>query len=83
MDVLDVITKSYPVCRRYDCHLSRQALISVTKKEFMAIQPGDVEKTWANVDDLIADYAYHPNTKISDGIFAFVNWYKTYFNITS
>jgi UDP-glucuronate 4-epimerase len=38
-----------------------------------------VEKTWANVDDLIQDYAYSPNTKIKDGVQHFVDWYKAYY----
>ncbi len=28
------------------------------------MQPGDVEKTWANVDDLDKDYGYKPHTPI-------------------
>ncbi len=45
----------------------------------LPIQPGDVERTWANVDDLINDYDYKPNTSISHGVKAFVDWYKTYY----
>ena len=51
----------------------------VAAKELMPIQPGDVERTWANVDDLIADYDYAPSTPIEDGVKAFVNWFKTYY----
>ena len=52
----------------------------VAAKELMPIQPGDVERTWANVDDLIADYNYAPSTPIEDGVKAFVNWFKSYYN---
>ena len=48
-------------------------------KEMMPMQPGDVEKTWANVDDLIADYDYSPNTPIKLGVQRFVDWYKRYY----
>jgi UDP-glucuronate 4-epimerase len=48
------------------------------KKELMPIQPGDVEKTWANIDELINDYNYKPKTSVKDGVKEFVNWYKTY-----
>jgi len=51
----------------------------VAKKEFLPIQAGDVEKTWANVDDLISDYDYQPNTKIEKGVSAYVDWYKSYY----
>jgi UDP-glucuronate 4-epimerase len=50
------------------------------EKNMLPIQPGDVERTWANVDDLIKDYDYKPNTSISQGVKAFVDWYKTYYN---
>ncbi|MCW5515578.1 NAD-dependent epimerase [Muriicola sp. Z0-33] len=50
-------------------------------KEMMPIQPGDVEKTWANVDDLVTDYGYQPTTQIKDGVKAFVSWYRDFYNI--
>ena len=43
------------------------------------MQPGDVEKTWANVDDLIKDYEYRPNTPIKKGVQQFVEWYKNFY----
>ncbi|WP_298535147.1 NAD-dependent epimerase [uncultured Algibacter sp.] len=49
------------------------------KMNMLPIQPGDVERTWADVDDLIKDYAYKPNTSIKEGIREFVNWYKEYY----
>lgn len=49
-----------------------------SKKELMPIQPGDVEKTWANVDDLIQDYNYKPKTSVEEGVKEFINWYKSY-----
>ncbi|WJJ95480.1 NAD-dependent epimerase [Algibacter luteus] len=50
------------------------------EKNMLPIQPGDVERTWANVDDLIKDYDYKPNTSISHGVKAFIDWYKDYYN---
>ena len=41
----------------------------------LPIQPGDVSKTWANVDELISDYDYHPSTLVEDGIDKFIDWY--------
>jgi len=51
------------------------------QRQLLPLQPGDVEKTWANVDDLIKDYGYHPNTPIKEGINAFIQWYKNYYGI--
>ena len=50
------------------------------KKTLLPIQPGDVSKTWANVDGLIKDYNYRPDTKISYGISKFIDWFLEYYN---
>ncbi|WP_289062477.1 NAD-dependent epimerase [uncultured Zobellia sp.] len=50
------------------------------EKELMPMQPGDVERTWADVDDLIRDYEYQPNTSVTDGVQRFVEWYKVYYH---
>ncbi len=50
-------------------------------KQFLPMQPGDVEKTWANVDDLIKDYGYSPNTPIKNGVDQFVKWYKEFYSV--
>jgi len=49
------------------------------KMDMKAIQPGDVEKTWADVNDLITDFNYQPNTPIEKGVAEFVRWYKQYY----
>ncbi|TYA71875.1 NAD-dependent epimerase [Seonamhaeicola marinus] len=51
------------------------------QKDMLPIQPGDVERTWANVDDLIKDYDYSPNTSIEDGVSQFIDWFKMYYNV--
>jgi UDP-glucuronate 4-epimerase len=50
-------------------------------KDFMDIQPGDVAKTWADVEGLIKDYDYQPNTPVKQGISDFVKWYKDFYQI--
>lgn len=50
------------------------------KKDMLPMQPGDVERTWANVDELIKDYDYSPNTSIKDGVKSFIDWFKNYYN---
>ena len=51
------------------------------KKEMMPMQPGDVEETYANVDDLINDIRFKPNTSIEKGVEGFIKWYKKYYKI--
>ncbi|MFW3372415.1 NAD-dependent epimerase [Aliarcobacter butzleri] len=49
------------------------------KKNFLPMQDGDVESTYADVEDLIKDFNYKPNTKLTDGIDNFVKWYKNFY----
>lgn len=49
-------------------------------KNMLPIQPGDVEITWADVDQLINDYDYSPDTSIKEGVKSFIDWYKEYYN---
>ena len=45
-------------------------------------QPGDVPATFANVDDLVRDTGFQPETPIEIGIKRFVEWYRTYYKVT-
>ncbi|WP_430967121.1 NAD-dependent epimerase [Spongiimicrobium sp. 2-473A-2-J] len=51
-----------------------------SKKNMLPIQPGDVERTWANVDGLIQDYGYSPKTSIKKGIKCYIDWFLSYYN---
>lgn len=53
----------------------------VAKKEFLPLQAGDVPKTYADVDDLIRDVGFKPDTSIDEGIEKFVEWYREYYGI--
>jgi len=45
-------------------------------KELVPMQPGDVEITYADVDDLIRDFGFRPNTSLREGLRRFAEWYK-------
>jgi len=49
------------------------------KKEMYPMQPGDVSKTWADVDSLKEDFDYNPNTPVETGVKNFITWYKDYY----
>jgi UDP-glucuronate 4-epimerase len=51
------------------------------EKNFLPMQPGDVPATYANVDDLMRDVGFKPNTPIEEGIKRFVAWYRDYYRI--
>jgi UDP-glucuronate 4-epimerase len=50
------------------------------KKEFLPMQPGDVPSTFADIEDLVSDIGFKPNTPIKAGIQKFVEWYIQYYN---
>jgi UDP-glucuronate 4-epimerase len=43
------------------------------------IQPGEVEKTWADVSDLEKHFNYSPDTPIQEGVRNFINWYREFY----
>ncbi len=49
------------------------------EKNFLPMQSGDVEATYADVADLTKDMGYQPQTPIETGIANFVGWYKDYY----
>ncbi|MEM8524660.1 MAG: NAD-dependent epimerase [Bacteroidota bacterium] len=56
-----------------------EALGKEAKKEFLPMQPGDVEQTYADVQDLIEEFGYQPNTSVREGIGKFVEWYLGFY----
>ena len=54
---------------------------TTAQKNMMDMQPGDVERTWANVVPLISDYDYTPNTPIQEGVDSFIDWYRKFYNV--
>ena len=55
------------------------ALGREAQKEFLDMQPGDVPATYADVDDLIQDVGFKPETSIATGIRQFIEWYQDYY----
>ncbi len=51
------------------------------EKNMLPLQPGDVPDTYANVDALVNDFGYRPNTSIEVGVRRFVDWYKAYYQV--
>jgi len=48
-------------------------------KKFLPMQDGDVQETYANIDDLVADVGFRPSTPIEVGLQRFVEWYQGYY----
>ena len=58
-----------------------QRLGKSANKVMLPMQPGDIHKTLANVDNLIKDFNYTPSTSIVDGVNHFIDWYVSYYNV--
>ncbi|GEL07229.1 NAD-dependent epimerase [Salisediminibacterium halotolerans] len=50
-------------------------------KEYLPMQPGDVQATYADIDDLKVATGFEPSTTIDEGLGKFVEWYKWYYNV--
>ena len=50
-------------------------------KEMLPMQPGDVTETFADVEELMRDTGFRPQTAIEDGLADFVAWYRDYYRI--
>ena len=48
-------------------------------KEYLPMQPGDVQKTFANIDKAGECLGFVPSTSIEEGVKKFVDWYIKYY----
>ncbi|RDC61108.1 UDP-glucuronate 4-epimerase [Alteripontixanthobacter maritimus] len=46
--------------------------------DYLAMQPGDVPTTYADISAIARNVGYAPTTSIAEGIPAFVNWFREY-----
>jgi len=52
-------------------------LNKVSEKNMMAMQPGDVPRTWADTTPL-NKLGYQSSTTVDEGVKSFVEWFKKY-----
>lgn len=50
-------------------------------KTFVDLQPGDVPKTFADIDDLSNATGFQPSTPLDVGVEKFVSWYRDYYRV--
>ncbi|RZK26935.1 MAG: NAD-dependent epimerase/dehydratase family protein [Flavobacterium sp.] len=48
-------------------------------REYMPMQDGDVEETWADILPMKRDFQYSPCTEVAEGVGHFVDWYQAYY----
>jgi UDP-glucuronate 4-epimerase len=54
------------------------ALGQTAKKNFLPMQDGDVQATYADIDELVRDTGFKPATTLKYGIGKWVDWYRGY-----
>lgn len=57
------------------------AIGSTAQKNYLPMQPGDVPATWASAELLQALTGVRPQTPVDQGVRAFVDWYRDYYNV--
>ncbi|MFC2094759.1 NAD-dependent epimerase/dehydratase family protein [Bacteroidota bacterium] len=75
------IGSNEPIClmdfiKFIEKHTEKKAIIN-----YKEMQPGDIEKSWANVNSLFEKINYKPQTNIETGIKNFVKWFREYYKI--
>ncbi|WP_276499269.1 NAD-dependent epimerase/dehydratase family protein [Pontibacter litorisediminis] len=53
------------------------------KLDLQPMQPGDVQATFADVEELVQATGYKPRTSLEQGLEKFVDWFKAYHHVPS
>jgi UDP-glucuronate 4-epimerase len=75
------IGNNQPVELMYFIECIERAVGKKALKNLLPPQPGDVPRTFADVDDLVADIGFQPRTPIEEGIRRFVEWYREFYRV--
>ena len=75
------IGNSRPVKLMDFIHAIESLLGKKARMNMIPIQPGEVEKTWADVGDLASQFAYSPDTPVHEGVKMFISWYRDYYKV--
>ncbi|MEO0948343.1 MAG: NAD-dependent epimerase [Cyanobacteria bacterium J06641_5] len=73
------IGNNSPVALMDFVEIIERALGKTAQKNFLPMQPGDVPATYADVDDLMRDVGFKPDTTLAVGLDRFVQWYRDYY----
>jgi len=74
------IGNNQPVTLRRFITAIESACGKKAQENLLPMQAGDVPITYADIDDLVDDIDFKPETSIEDGIEKFVTWYKQYYS---
>ena len=75
------IGNNQPVTLRRFISAIEDACGKKAQENLLPMQAGDVPITYADIDELVDDIGFKPETSIEDGIEKFVAWYKQYYSV--
>ncbi|MGP4732470.1 MULTISPECIES: NAD-dependent epimerase [unclassified Psychrobacter] len=75
------IGNNQPVTLRRFITAIESACGKKAQENLLPMQAGDVPITYADIDELVDDIDFKPDTSIEDGITKFVEWYKQYYSV--
>lgn len=61
------------------CLMEAGVIEHPAQKEFLPMQPGDVYQTYADVEPLVRDFGFKPETPMEEGLRRFAEWYAEYY----
>lgn len=91
--VLDKVPAGDPPCKLYNIGNQQpvplldfiaaleKCLGKRAQRRLLPMQPGDVPATFADVEDLMRDVGFRPDTPIEEGIRRFTAWYREYYSV--
>jgi UDP-glucuronate 4-epimerase len=77
------IGNSQPVELMHYINVIETALGKKAEVNLLPLQPGDVPDTYADVQALIDDTGYKPDTTVEEGVQRFIEWYLEYYGQTT
>ena len=75
------IGNNQPVTLRRFITAIEDACVKKAQENLLPMQAGDVPITYADIDELVDDIGFKPETSIEEGIEKFVDWYKQYYSV--
>lgn len=75
------IGNNSPVELKHYIAVLEDCLGKKAEQNLLPLQPGDVPDTYANVEALVDDTGYKPETTVEEGIANFVKWYREYYQV--
>ena len=70
-----------PVVLNTMIKLLEETIGKKARKKLVSMQPGDVKKTFADIEKSKRELNFQPKTSLRQGLLKFVNWYKEYYKI--